>query len=797
VKLKTSGSFYKSVQLLTCTALASSWAYATDTPAPQAPAEGQGEELQEIIVTAQKREQSSIDVPIAISVVTQEALQANRVTSVADLSGLAPNLDVRQSAGSAGIPAFSMRGITSYGVVPGSDKETSIYLDGVYISSTAGSTFDLPDIQRIEVLRGPQGTLFGRNATAGAISVVTRSPTGNFEVNQEVSVGNYNEIRSRTTIDSPTWGPFTAYASFVHDQRRGDIRNLGAGTVWDRTGPNTGEGVQYSPQYLGDKDENAWFSAVKFEPTDSFTTTYKFDYEVNHFTPTGVAPIVLNTKDPEMGVGAGLATLLGLVSSPPALDTSARRPDAVNNSFSTPGVQHNEGHTLTSELLLTDTLRLKNIAAYRQSDIFSASQIDGLGGLVIPGLAQVLVTVDNILAANQQWSDELQLNYDSKWLHLTSGALFFRQRDVFGAPPGFPNNFAFALIPLSGRLPLGDLATSYNRAHSVAGYTQAEVQIAPRFEFVGGIRVTTDRKSGTYVSGGTYVPGPGDSFTTGTFINQLNSSFDYGKTKTTYSAGLNYKPSEYSLIYGKYSTGYVSGGAVGPVSYAPETVGSWEVGAKGDFLDHRLRSSLALFYAKYENLQSAQGGSNVGQPELGTVIIDQGDEVAKGVEWDASALPVKGVTLGASLGYTHVSFGTVNPILIASAGGAYGVTLIPTWTSDLSAQYETPPLFREARLVFRTDANWRDKELTDANSGRAITFPVFAPLAASPATWLVNARVALEDIKMGPTTGEIALWGRNLSNSDVTQFPLTFLSYAGSADFQPARTFGADFSLKF
>jgi iron complex outermembrane receptor protein len=795
MKLKTSGSIYKSVQALTCTALASGWAFATVAHAQ----EEEGEKLEEIIVTAQKREESVLDVPIAITAITQEALQANRVTSVADLSGLAPNLAVRPAAGSAGIPAFSMRGITSYGVVPGSDKETSIYLDGVYISSTQGSTFDLPDIQRIEVLRGPQGTLFGRNANAGAISVITRNPTGRFEVHQEVTTGNYNEIRTRSTVDSPTWGPFSAYASFVHDQRRGDIRNLGAGTVWDRTGPDTHLGVQTSPQYLGDKDENAWFAALTFEPNDTFHTTYKFDYEVKHFTPEGVAPIALNTLYSPNGIGPALAGILGLQPTPVAFDTSGRRPEAVNNSFAVPGVQHNEGHSLTSELLLTDRLTLKNIAAYRESDLNAISQLDGVGGLVIPPLqnSRIVITVDNAQASNQQWSDELQLNYSSRSLHLTAGALYFRQRDVSGAPPGLTNTFAFTLVPASGRIPLGNEGTSYNRAHSLAGYTQAEVEIAPLLELVGGIRVTRDNKSGTFVSGGTYVPGPGGSFTTGTFINQVNSSFDYGKTKTTYSAGVNFKPREYALIYAKYSTGYVSGGAVGGVAFVPETVGSWEVGAKGDFLDHRLRSSLALFYAKYEDLQSAQAGANVGHPEFGTVIIDQGNEVAKGVEWEASALPVKGVTLGATLGYTHVAFGAVNPILIASAGGAYVPTLIPEWTTDLSAQYETTPLFRGARLVFRTDANWRDKEVTDANPYRALSVPSFAPIQSSPATWIVNARVALRDIKIGPTTGEVAVWARNLTDSDVTQFPLAFLSYAASSSFQAARTYGADFAVTF
>ena len=105
-------------------------------------------------------------------------MRANRITDVGQLSGLAPNLTARVSAGGSNIASFTMRGVTSYGSVPGSDKEISIYLDGVYISTAWASLFELPDVQRIEVLRGPQGTLFGRNATAGAISIVTRDPTG-------------------------------------------------------------------------------------------------------------------------------------------------------------------------------------------------------------------------------------------------------------------------------------------------------------------------------------------------------------------------------------------------------------------------------------------------------------------------------------------------------------------------------------------------------------------------------------------------------------------------------------------
>lgn len=132
--------------------------------------------VEEIVVTAQKREQSVQDVPIAVTAISEASIEANRITSVQDLSGLAPNVIVRPTAGGSAIPSFSMRGLTSFGVVPGSDKQVSINLDGVYISATRGALFELPDIARIEVLRGPQGTLFGRNATAGAVSIVTKDP---------------------------------------------------------------------------------------------------------------------------------------------------------------------------------------------------------------------------------------------------------------------------------------------------------------------------------------------------------------------------------------------------------------------------------------------------------------------------------------------------------------------------------------------------------------------------------------------------------------------------------------------
>ena len=175
------------------------------------------------------------------------------------------------------------------------------------ISAPRARCSTCPDIERIEILRGPQGTLFGRNSTSGAVSVVTRDPAGTFGVHQDLTVGNYQQIRSRTSVDLPAVGPFSAYVSYVHDERRGEIKNTGAGTFWDRTGPNTNVGAKTSPRYLGDKNAEQFFAAVKFEPSDTFKTVYKFDYSTSRYTADGVAPVAFRPD----GVIATLTPALG------------------------------------------------------------------------------------------------------------------------------------------------------------------------------------------------------------------------------------------------------------------------------------------------------------------------------------------------------------------------------------------------------------------------------------------------------------------------------------------------------
>ncbi|HEX7853893.1 MAG TPA: TonB-dependent receptor [Sphingobium sp.] len=784
--------------------------------------------IEEIIVTAQKREQSVQDVPIAITALTGDALQANRVMNVQDLSGLAPGVTVRPSAGGVQIPSFTIRGAVSYGVVPGSDKQVSIYLDGVYIGSPRGSIFDLPDVTRLEMLRGPQGTLFGRNATAGAVSITTRDPTGEPHVKQEFTVSNYHGFRSRTSLDLPAWGPFSAYVSFVHNYRRGDIVNAGAGQVFDRSASPSNLGVQRSPYFLGTIDNDSYFAAVKFEPSDSFKTVYKFDRNEDSGTPEGTAFVGYDKNVPL--IGSLIDALVTSQPNPVNIAPDARRPNVVNNSWAAPRQQTVFGHSLTSTWQASDNIVVKNIFAYRQSSIFAPSAIDGLSTLTFtqqalvpyatfaafsqnPGLAQASPAVQgatigayaaalapsvgqqfSVIASqsagvSKQWSDELQVNYTSPLVDLTLGGLWFKSRDQAGGPLNMQNTLAFSIIS-NGVIPLGNQGISYNRALSLAAYAQAEIHVTSKIDLTGGIRVTHDDKSGELVVGNAGA------------LQTL--AFNYKKTLPNFLLGVNYTPTDHVMLYAKYSTAFVSGGSVAGIPFEPEKAKSWEAGIKADMLDRRLRTNLALFWVKYDNYQTAQSGTNfVGLiPNanlIPTFILPQGGPVyAKGFELEITAKPAAGLLLGGSLSYTDTEFKDVNAILAASAGATpqtFAPTLRPDWTGGVWGQYETPPLFGDANLLLRVDANWRDKLRLDSNSAR--NNPVFSPLAYSPASWIVNGRAALRNLDLGGVKTEVAAWVKNLTQNRAATFALILSGFEASANFQPARTYGVDLTIQF
>jgi len=795
----------------------------------------------EIIVTAQKREQRLQDVPVAVTAVGQEALQVNRVINVMDLNGLAPGLAARQNAGSLGSPSYTMRGVYASASVPAQDRQISSYIDGVYIGGTRGAVFDLPDLERVEVLRGPQGTLFGRNATAGAVSIITRDPSGELGFRQEVTVGNYSQLRTRTTVETPQMGIFSAYLTYVHDERRGDTRNLGAGTTFDRTASVTGIGVTKSPKWLGSRNSENIFAALKLTPSDSFSITYKFDRARTDNTPEARAATVINSAD---FVGGLLAAVYaaqpagGGSFGPVTLNTGNKRPKEVNNAWTMPGYVRSSGHNLTMNWQATDSLSFKNVASYREAKALGISTIFGLSGLqfsagsVLPYAQFAAISylagqgvnvadpanaalvggtigafagnfapqVGRYFAAYEgqsygkywQVSDELQANYTSDFLTLTVGGIWFHSNELSSGVPNMAPNVAFTPVP--SVLPLGNVQATRQVTTSIAAYAQGEFHITPQLDLVAGARITKDDKDNKFTFGGTYSTALGA--VTGASVTRRT----FKKTKPTFSVGLNYKVNDDVLVYGKFSTAYLSGGSAGPLSFKPETVASWEGGVKSEWLDRRLRFNLALYQATYKHSQAAQSGQNVfinGQSlgQYGVVVVDNGTIKAKGFELEVVAAPVEGLSIGGSFSLSDVDW--KSPSVLITQGRPIRPSGISKYMAAVNAQYVTQPLIGDATMLFRIDGNYSSKYASSPFTDLATKTPLLAPYNKVPARWIWNGRMALRDVPVGPLKGEIGLWGRNLTNNKDIIYSLIFGSISHNGSYQPARTWGVDFIVKY
>jgi iron complex outermembrane receptor protein len=748
-----------------------------------------GTQLEEIVVTAQKREQNLQDVPISITALGASALQANRVVDVRDLNAVAPNLTVRVASGGSSQANYSMRGLVTAGSAPGSDKGISIYLDGVYLQATNGGIFDFADMERIEVLKGPQGTLFGRNATGGAISVITRNPTGQFGVHQELSFGNYNQFRTKTRIDLPQVGPVAAAFTFVHSERQGDTENLGAGTVWDWT--RGGQGYRVAAKRLGDQDVDGFFGTLRFDLLQNLDLSYKFDYTQNHYTPEAQGMAYLDS--PLIG-----AVILASQPNPGLLTPiTNQRPDAINNWFSTPSYSFAWGHNVTAVYHFTDQISVKNIFAYRRSGVNSTYQLDGLGGLqVTPAMAALGLAAPSQVGTpwtllgntaqsiDEQWSDEVQLNWNNRWFSLTAGYIHFDYKVAGTNFEGVPNVMSFTSTP---DFVIPALATLHTNIHtkSDAVFAQIEGHLTSQIDLVAGYRLTRDEKSGVDNSVqdplGASVPIP----------------LSYKNSRPTWLGGINYRPIEGVMTYVKYATGFISGGELASVTYQPETAKSWEVGVKADLLDRRLRTNLALFDVKYGDLQFQTSGFNVNPPiNASIVLVNAGNAKAKGFEWENTFIPLDGLTLTANVGYTDFKYTEIDPI-IGSLDWFLPISR-PKWTGNLAAQYDSRELYAGGHLVFRLDANYRSKTYLGYS-------PTLNQAAVDAVTtddsWIVNGRVAFADFDLAGAKAQAAIWARNIfDNKDLANDSTLVLGAIGNiypGSFERARTFGVDLMVDF
>ena len=774
----------------------------SNTAPPAKPENAVG--LADIVVTAQRREESLQKVPVAVTAISSEQIDQLRVTNVKNLAGVAPSLQVNNQ-GLSSNSTIIIRGIASGTSNNAVDPKVGIYIDGVYVGRTVGSIFDLADIQRVEVLRGPQGTLFGRNATSGAISLVSAPPKGEWGLKASASYGNYDQKRGKAVLDLPALGPFTVKLAYLHDEIDGDYTNLIGGQTLNLSLRDASFGTQRFAKKLGARNVDGGQVAVRGE-FGAVTADYRFDYTDARASGRPVQSFGV-IPDQSGQLLAPIVALQPLFRG--ITNESSSRLRQVANATSEERVV-TQGHSLTLTAIGSDHLTVKSITAFRkfrqEPNIFDLSATGGLrftatqlGAFLDPTLTNaqrqaILFNPANAPGPNdhffslltarstkqKQFSQEIQFQLDGDGYEATAGLFYFHERspatDILGILEPTPSGTVVPLPfdPIFGSGTTRTLAIN----DSMAAYAQGTLHVTDTIDLTAGLRGTIDdRELRIYELAG----GQGAVLGLGTY------KVDY--KRITYTGIATWRPNTDTTLYAKISSGYVSGGILSGIPYKPETLIAYELGAKTQMFNNRLRFNAAAFYSDYKDLQT-QNFIN------GRQFFDNAGQAAiKGFEVEAELLPLEGLTLSGNVGYADLNYDTF--ILNGQDVADFArTTYTSKWTGRAAAQYDAPAFTNGAHLQARVEGRYRSSYYLTSTPLRNLAGQVvYEDLNKRPGFWLVDARAGLVEFPIGGSSASISVFGQNLFDKKVVSFGAPALSLTGS--YERGRLYGVELGYAF
>jgi iron complex outermembrane receptor protein len=729
--------------------------------APTADAEDAGRVgLSEILVTAQRRETNLQQTPVAISVLSADALQNRRVMSLLDLrDGSIPSLRVAQFARRNSALVVCIRGIcpASDTNQPARDATVGIYVDEVYLARPQGLAAALYDVERIEVLRGPQGTLFGRNAIGGALNIVTRKPSGDFAMRVGAGLRNFNGYTGDLHIDLPKIAGVAIKVDAIKQYRDGQVSGVADGQP----------GFNYF-------DRQGLAVRALWEPTETLSFDYGFDIAKDSTTPSFQQVLAVPTP----------------TAVAPIVTVGFRRMTKADVAVpQEPSVGNQHGHRLTIEWQPGDAITVRSITAYRK---INQTQFDNAVGPNTGGYRpNALFSRYSIASSFQdQFSQELQAVGKIGRLNYTAGVFYFKESggdDAF-APNTLQWNATgtgFTRLPTlaaGAGNPFPDRA-SFASAKSYAAYAQLgwnPPMFNDRVHLTAGARYTHDNRSGRLLK-----------------VNGLddNTPFAFESDRVDPAFTLEIEPVDEFHLYAKYGQAYRAGGANSRsltfATFGPETIRTKEIGAKTEFWDRRVRVNVAAFTSAYINQQVDFNRNAILQGSLRTVnetVNVPGTSRIKGAEADITINPLEGLTLTGSYAYTTWNIPlTVNPFNNASS--AISMVNTPNHAASGAIDYEVG--LKGADLILHFDLNY-------AGALRSGNDLITSPL--TNVSLLANARVALINIDLGATGHklELAAWSRNLFNRDVfTARGFNTATRFETGVFNDPRTFGVDVSVRF
>jgi len=626
--------------------------------------------LEEITVTAQRREARLQDTPISITAFTASAIDKLGVTNVEQLANLAPNVRFDFTApvsGASDAAGVFIRGVGQADFALTTEAGVGTYVDGVYMSRSIGGVLDVLDIDRMEILRGPQGTLFGRNTIGGVINIVSAKPTDEFGGAGELELGSFSRRYLRGTLNIPVSDSLKIRLTASSKEEDGYVHSRlvpqSPATSPVPPGsnlPGSGSQIDY-----GNENRQAVRLIATYDPHNNFTADFSVDGErVRENNAPAVLVGVTGGNNPALGP---IAFFYNLVQAPgtqlagfPNAQYSCANfcTGSPNSTYATGpnGTSINAwGPALTLSWHPRPNLELKSISAHHEESGFFNRDADGS--------PIDLTHTSNYDYQHRQFSQELQLNgstFDDR-LKFAMGVYYFVETGSDPLLVTFPSSF--------GTLYQDEDHVDNN---SVAGYAQATFSLTQRFSITAGGRYTRDSKTfdtdqylitGTSAVVGNAVFGgapPGTLIPLVPRHSHVNSTF----TNTSPRVSLDYKIMDQALVYVSYNEGYKGGGFnlryVAPVPavvpFGAEKVTTWEAGLKTEFLDRRVRANLALFTTNYNDMQLTE------YQELGAPLtVNAGNSKIKGGELELVAAPLEGLELSYSLGVLSAHYVSLVP----------------------------------------------------------------------------------------------------------------------------------------
>jgi len=724
--------------------------------------------LEEVIVTAQKREQSADDVGVAISAFTGAQMESLNFSTAADVAAQAPNVEIRRHFVGRGLTTnLFVRGVGNTDLNNGAESPVAAFVDEFYLISSSTVDFALFDMNRVEVLKGPQGTLFGRNATGGAFAFVTERPGDEFEAYLEGTVGNYNTLNGEARLNIPVSDDLKLRFSAYHDSHDGFTEN------------NFPEQDDFRESGF-----NAFRAQALYQVTENWESLLKFE------SGKAEGNLVGDNLRPMMKSGDDVVftdfTLTGLPADSDPFDTSHNSKDWASNKVD---------HVLWTNTWSNDTFAFTSITGYMEQDYRITEDCDA-SALPVCNYGS---TFDS-----EHYSQEFRWSGQADNLNWTLGVYYMNQEAGGGYKLNVFNGFIDPTVSNLGILQDSAFETDVT---TYALFGQLEYALSETLTLIGGLRVQKDEKDFQQIDVQELVlvddlnfKGP-QSFTSqniqpiGVVIggNNFSPAEAGGLTKldedgVSGTLQLNWTPNDSSLYYASFRRGIKAGGFnVGVVpmglpaenwGYDQEVLHAYELGAKLAFPEAALQVNAATFYYDYDDYQA------LSFQNLGQFFVNRPGDIM-GAELEVRANPVAGLDIVAGVSLLDTEVKDVQRGVLVSTVKDREMGEAPDMTWNLVVRYEHQ--ISSGYLSYQVDGNYVDERYADILNQTAATLDSYTVWGAN-LTYTSSSEAFFA-----------RLWAKNLTDEEVATYriEITDILNYGQDNFMEPRTYGLTVGYRF